>query len=61
LFAAVTTPRYDGSANTAPPPGHRGTQKSENSGDDRGDARRAVDEVAAFIRYATTVQDEISA
>lgn len=25
------------------------------------DARRAVDEVAAFIRYATTVQDEISA
>jgi acetyl esterase/lipase len=25
------------------------------------DARRAVDEVAAFIRYATAVQDEVSA
>ena len=29
--------------------------------DDNPDARRAVDEVAAFIRYATTVRDEISA
>jgi epsilon-lactone hydrolase len=40
---------------------HKAMHMFQLSFDVNPDARRAVDEVAAFIRYATTVQDEISA
>jgi acetyl esterase/lipase len=40
---------------------HKAMHMFQLSFDINPDARRAVDEVAAFIRYATTVQDEISA
>jgi epsilon-lactone hydrolase len=40
---------------------HKSMHMFQLSFDVNPDARRAVDEVAAFIRYATTVQDEISA
>jgi epsilon-lactone hydrolase len=40
---------------------HKAMHMFQLSYDVNPDARRAVDEVAAFIRYATTVQDEISA
>jgi epsilon-lactone hydrolase len=39
----------------------RPTRAIQLSFDVNPDARRAVDEVASFIRYATTVQDKISA
>jgi epsilon-lactone hydrolase len=40
---------------------HKAMHMFQLSFDVNPDARRAVDEVAAFIRYATAVQDEISA
>lgn len=40
---------------------HKAMHMFQLSFDVNPDARRAIDEVAAFIRYATTVQDEISA
>jgi epsilon-lactone hydrolase len=40
---------------------HKAMHMFQLSFDVNPDARRAVDEVAAFIRYATSVQDEISA
>jgi monoterpene epsilon-lactone hydrolase len=40
---------------------HKAMHMFQLSFDVNPDARRAVDEVAAFIRYATTVPDEISA
>ncbi len=40
---------------------HKAMHMFQLSFDVNPDARRAVDEVAEFIRYATTVQDEISA
>ncbi|MGA8330128.1 MAG: alpha/beta hydrolase [Mycobacterium sp.] len=40
---------------------HKAMHMFQLSYDVNPDARRAVDEVAAFIRYATTVHDEISA
>jgi acetyl esterase/lipase len=40
---------------------HKAMHMFQLSFDVNPDARRAVNEVAAFIRYATTVQDEVSA
>lgn len=40
---------------------HKAMHMFQLSFDVNPDARRAVDEVAAFVRYATSVQDEISA
>jgi len=40
---------------------HKAMHMFQLSFDVNPDARAAVDEVAAFIRYATAVQDELSA